>query len=142
MATSRWDIEDASDEPMPTEYGGTVDLSGLESIKDTGWQVEQPDNTLELEPVFSGIVEAEAPAKKVNKASTDKTLGSLNNGQRFNQTVILTVLRVLCVAFLAVVARGVLYGTLDFQTFTTFVLALLAAFGFGAVTNGRGGSSG
>lgn len=140
--TIKWDVEDASDEPMPTEYGGTVDLSGLESVEDRGWQVEQPDENTTLKPVFGGAVQTEAAAKKVKRASTDKALGPLKNGQKFNQTVILTVLRVLCVAFLAVVARGVLYGTLDFQTFTTFVLALLAAFGFSAITNGRGGSSG
>jgi hypothetical protein len=142
MATDFWDIEDASDEPMPTEYGGTVDLSCLEQIQATGWQVEQPDSNIALEPVFGGEVKEEASAKEVEGASSDRTFGTLKGGLKFNQTIILIVLVVLCVAFLGVVARGVLYGTLDFQAFTSFVLALLAAVGINAVTGGKGGGSG
>lgn len=142
MATNFFNIDDASDEPIPTEYGGTVDLSGLEQIQDTGWQIEQPDRNLALEPVFGGEVKGEASAKEVKGASSDRTFRSLKGGLKFNQTIILIVLIVLCVAFLGVVARGVLYGTLDFQAFTNFVLALLAAVGINAVTGGKGGGSG
>lgn len=146
MTTFRWVITDASDELTPALDGGSVDLSDVRPIKGNGWDVEMPDDNLVLTPVDGGAVGANASGKQVKKASADETSSSLSVGVKFNQTVTLAVLIVLCVGFLAVVVRGVLYGTLDFQTYTSFILSLLAGIGLSKTVGGRkfqqGGGSG
>jgi hypothetical protein len=143
MPTFKWDISETSGEANTTQDGSMVELSDLQPIKGAAWVIELPNKNLALVPVNGGVVEAKASGDEVKKASASGALGSLNTGRKFNETVILIVLIVLSAAFLAVVIQGVLYGTLDFQTFTNFVLALLAAFGFSAITKtiGKGNDS-
>ncbi len=131
MATFKWEISEVSDESAPKQGGGDVDLSEVRLSKGKTWEVEIPDSTVAITTVAGGVVEAKVSGAEVNRAATNGA-GLLLAGRNFDRTVVMVVLVVLCAGFLAVVLKGVILGTLVFQDYTVFVLALLAAFGFQA----------
>lgn len=142
MTEFEWDITDASDELTPAQDGGTVDIADIPPVQGDGWQISPPDQNLTYKPVYGGVVGTQAAAGQVNRASTGGALRSLNSSNKFTQTVILIVLGVLSVSFLAVVISGVVNGTLDFENYTSFILALLAAFGFGGMVGRKTAGAG
>jgi hypothetical protein len=140
---------EASDDPAPEQSGGEIDLSeiDLSEVKQperATWKVETHDSTISLETVSGGTVEMRASEYSPNEIFTKGSIKpeASRETRSFNQKVIIIVLVVLGVGFLAVVGRGVIEGTLDFQAYTIFVLSLLAAFGFNSVGGGKGQSKG
>lgn len=128
MSTFRWVVTDASEEPMPVQSGGQIDIADLSVVDVESWKVETPDSTVALEPQAGGTVEAiKASGKSVEEASTDGAYiwRSLSADKKLFRVVVLVVLALLGVAFIAVVANDIRRGKLDFSTYAMFITSFI-----------------
>jgi hypothetical protein len=132
MSTFQWKINDASEEPMPVQSGGEIDIADLSVVIIESWGVETPDSTVARVPQASGTVEAiKASGTSVGSASTDEALilRSLSADRKLFRIVVLTVLALLGLAFVAVVANDIRRGKLDFMTYAMFVASFVVGRG-------------
>ena len=145
MATFIWEIYDASDDSVPDQYGGEVELEEVQTIRGRPWEIQPPDPKVALEPLASGAVDInKGLIQEVKKASTDKTfnISSMSADRKLFRLVVLVVLVLLSFGFIAVVVNDVQKGNLDFQTYTMFLSSFLAGIGVGKVSKSSGTEQG
>ncbi|HEV2705899.1 MAG TPA: hypothetical protein VGV59_08235 [Pyrinomonadaceae bacterium] len=128
MSTFRPSIEDASEESLPVQFGGEVEIEDLSVDGVEGWNIQMPDATVSLAEQAGGTVKPiKASFSSVMEAPADKAsiIRSLTEDKTLFRIVVLFVLVLLGLAFLAVVANDVMHDRMNFQTYTAFMLAFI-----------------
>lgn len=145
MSTFPWSVEDASEEPMPVESGGEVELKDLSVVGGETWKVETPDTAVVLVPHAGGTVEPiRASARSVAEAPpTDgaSIIRSLSADWKLFRVVVLVVVGLLGLAFVAVVVNDIARGRMEFQTYAMFIASFLAGRGSRGAANHKAKSS-
>lgn len=158
MSNSDFDVEDASGNQEPEQYGGEVDLSGLKPIGRPNWDLGTPDPNAPLKPIDGGAVGriqtrvpdvAEPPAEGAGNQGgflwdVKKQLVQLTS------VVVLVVTVFLGFGFVLVVNNDVAHNNLNLETYVKtvgyIVGGLLTALGLvkgvGALTRRPGDGSG
>jgi hypothetical protein len=132
MANFDWDISDASDEPIPEEYGGELEIENIKVVRIPSWQINTTDGKVILVPEKDGTFEViKVPKKEACESSPSGKAESIKSRVRrdTNQAILLCVSIILGIGFLAVVLGEVFRDKLDLKTYMFVVITLLTALG-------------
>jgi hypothetical protein len=131
---SKLTINESSDEPMPTEYGGRIEK--LDSGKTTGKAsrrtVEEADTERKVPVVLGGSI------KKITKRPSrdkrwfyDDRANPLHVRQWVYEVILGAAALVLLISFLVIVIVSVRHGKLDLQSFLGATGTFLGGLGIG-----------
>lgn len=131
---SKLTINESSDEPMPTEYGGRIET--LNAGKTTGFasvrSIDEPDTRKELPVVKGGRIEriAKQPGRGQHWFNDDKD-NPLQVRQWVYEIILGAATLVLLISFLVIVISSVRHGKLDLQSFLGATGTFLGGIGIG-----------
>jgi hypothetical protein len=131
---SKLTINESSDEPMPTEYGGRIET--LYAGKTTGYasvrSIKEPDTKKEVPVVKGGKIEriTKRPNQGKHWFYDDKD-NPLQVRQWVYEVILGAATLVLLISFLVIVISSVHHGELDLQSFLGATGTFLGGIGIG-----------
>jgi hypothetical protein len=125
MSSFKWEVYEASEEPVPQENGGEVELKQIEEVNAVeAWKIETADQSLIIVPVSGGIIEKIGKLENKNiETASDKWLKPLTADKGLFRFVVIVILLLLFI----VTINDVWHGNLSFTTFVYLLSAFMAA---------------
>jgi len=136
-------IEDSSEDPMPTEYGGELEeIRRGGTAKAPNRVIVEADAGTELLVAQGGkIKKIKKPSKTDRRWFNDDKNNLLQARQWVYEIILGAGLLMILICFLVVIISSVRQGKLDFQSFLKDIGTFLGGLGVGHVAGQRGGSS-